>query len=286
MSNVQFKLKQLKDQLTETEEKIAKVIETKPKLILKASSQELADLSGTSPASWNRLAKKLGYKGVVELKVELATEGNKPEIYEDIDLLINGSEMMEDLVLKYQRICEKSLADTIKILDVESLKQAIKLMIKADRIFIYGVGASSTIAFDFLQKVSRIGKTAIFYPDMHLLLSHLSSITSRDVLLSISYSGETPEVIFGSNLAKENGANVISISGFNPTNSLAKISDVKLFIPLEEKKLRVGAITSRNSSLLLTDILYLGLAAEDYEATLSMLKYSHTKADILKNGRK
>lgn len=285
MSDIFFKIDQLKNQFTIKEQKIVQLILSNPKIVIKSNIQELAELSSTSTAAWNRFAKKIGYKGVVEVKVELASELNKETSTNEFDTWLDGNESIDELIHKYQKIFNNSINDTVKIINKQSVDKAIKEINSANRVYIFGVGASSVIAYDFLQKITRIGKTGIFYPDMHMFLTNLSNINDKDVLVTISYSGETPETIFGAKLAKDNGAKVISICGNNRNSTLSKISDNVLYVPLGEKELRVGAISSRNATLFLTDILYLGLTNMNYKNSITKLKYSYSKANSLKKGK-
>jgi D-sedoheptulose 7-phosphate isomerase len=51
-----------------------------------------------------------------------------------------------------------------------------------------------------------------------------------DLVILISSSGNSKNIINAANKAKEVGMKLITLSGFNPDNSLRKIGDVNLFI--------------------------------------------------------
>ena len=55
-------------------------------------------------------------------------------------------------------------------------------------------------------------------------------------------------------------------------NTLSRMADYPLFVPGEEKELRVGAMTSRTSGLLILDLLYLGIAKHDPQRTEENLR--------------
>ena len=69
----------------------------------------------------------------------------------------------------------------------------------------------------------------------------------------------------------ERGAKVIAITQAN-RNTLSRMADYPLFVPGEEKELRVGAMTSRTSGLLILDLLYLGIAKHDPQRTEENLR--------------
>ena len=118
---------------------------------------------------------------------------------------------------------------------------------------------------DFQYKLSRIKRIAIYQKDSHTQLISAVNIEPNDIAICISYSGETKEVNLALKKAKELGAKTIGITKFN--NTLSKIVDISLHVPSEEKEIRVGAITSRISALVITDLLYLGVAKNNLNKT-------------------
>ena len=77
--------------------------------------------------------------------------------------------------------------------------------------------------------------------------------------------------VLAAKAAKERGAKVIAITQAN-RNTLSRMADYPLFVPGEEKELRVGAMTSRTSGLLILDLLYLGIAKHDPQRTEENLR--------------
>ncbi len=55
----------------------------------------------------------------------------------------------------------------------------------------------------------------------------------QDILLAISSSGESENILNGVKAAKEKGLKVITFSGFKPTNPLRALGDVNFYIPIE-----------------------------------------------------
>ena len=144
-------------------------------------------------------------------------------------------------------------------------------MVNAKRIYLFGIGASGIVAMDLQQKLLRINKNSLYQMDPHTQISSSVHITNEDVAIGISYSGETKEVNTPLKIAKENGAKTIAITRYNK-NSLSKIADYSVYLPNDEKDLRVGAITSRIDALTIVDILYLGVAKNDFERTKRDIK--------------
>jgi DNA-binding MurR/RpiR family transcriptional regulator len=135
----------------------------------------------------------------------------------------------------------------------------------------YGLGASALIARDAAQKFLRIGKMCFAFDDHHMQATSAVSLTEQDVVVGISYSGETREIIDVLTLAKETGATVMSLTKCS-ANSVAELADIKLYTSSLEKSIRSGAMASRIAQLNVIDILFIGVASQDYEQAYDQLE--------------
>lgn len=260
-----FKIKEAGALFTSTEQRIAEYILQNPEKVVEGSAQELARESDTSPAAWIRFSKKLGYKGLPALKMDLAKDDKEnDDLYH---VLIEEKDSIETMVRKVQRISRNTLEQTYKLLNTDELNAAIQYLLQASNIYLVGIGGSGVVCTDMMQKLTRLHRSVIYHEDAHVLLARIAHITPEDVLVAISYSGETNLVNAAVKYAKKNGTPVIAITQYNVRSTLAKEADVKLYMPLEEKELRLGAILSRNASLILTDLIYYGIAKENVEQT-------------------
>ena len=260
-----FKIKEAGALFTSTEQRIAEYILQNPEKVVEGSAQELARESDTSPAAWIRFSKKLGYKGLPSLKMDLAKDDKEnDDLYH---VLIEEKDSIETMVRKVQKISRNTLEQTYKLLNTDELKAAIQYLLQASNIYLVGIGGSGVVCTDMMQKLTRLHRSVIYHEDAHVLLARIAHITPEDVLVAISYSGETNLVNAAVKYAKKNGTPVIAITQYNVRSTLAKEADVKLYMPLEEKELRLGAILSRNASLVLTDLIYYGIAKENVEQT-------------------
>ena len=260
-----FKIKEAGALFTSTEQRIAEYILQNPEKVVEGSAQELARESDTSPAAWIRFSKKLGYKGLPALKMDLSKDDKEnDDLYH---VLIEEKDSIETMVRKVQKISRNTLEQTYKLLNTDELNAAIQYLLQASNIYLVGIGGSGVVCTDMMQKLTRLHRSVIYHEDAHVLLARIAHITPEDVLVAISYSGETNLVNAAVKYAKKNGTPVIAITQYNVRSTLAKEADVKLYMPLEEKELRLGAILSRNASLVLTDLIYYGIAKENVEQT-------------------
>ena len=157
------------------------------------------------------------------------------------------------------------------MLNITVLNEAIDRVIQARNIYAIGIGGSGIVCMDFMQKLTRINRNVVYHEDFDVLLARLAHISKEDILIAISYSGETQMVNLAVDHAKENGVPVIAITQYNVKSTLAKNADIKLYTPIEEKELRLGAISSRNAAFVLTDLIYYGLAKDNFDKTKSDL---------------
>lgn len=260
-----FKIKEAGASFTSTEKRIADYILQYPEKVVEASAQELAKGSETSPAAWIRFSKKLGYKGLMALKLDLAKDDKDSD--DLFHVLIEEKDSIETMVRKVQKISQRTMEQTYKLLNPDALKKAIQNLLEASNIYLVGIGGSGVVCTDLMQKLTRLHRSVIYHEDPHVLLARIAHIQKEDVLVAVSYSGETNLVNAAVRYAKKIGTPVLAITQYNVKSTLAKEADVRLFMPLEEKELRLGAISSRNASLILTDLIYYGIAKENVEQT-------------------
>ena len=150
----------------------------------------------------------------------------------------------------------------------------IDLLKNANKIYTFGVGASGLVCSDIYFKLSRIGKNIVYHTDSHIQLASLSNATENDLVIGVSYSANTREVNAAFEIAKQRGIPTVSITGQGNGN-LDALSTYCLKVPRHEKSIRSAAITSRNDSLFLVDLLYLGLLQKDESRANDILESSY-----------
>ena len=247
---------------TTTEQKIADYILNNVNEAMYTSTQELARKTDTSPAAVIRFSKRMGYAGFRELKVDLAKDNS-----EDVPLFsekIYNHDSLKTIIKKSKSSDSLAVEQTYKLLKLDTFANAVKALKKAKKIYLYGIGSSSICCTDFAQKLSRLGYNVVFFSDFHIQLAATTYITKDDAALAISYSGNTKEVNTAVEYAKSKGTPIIAITQFIKS-PLIKFADLALYVPTQEKDLRLGAVASRNSSLILTDLLYLGMISDDLD---------------------
>ncbi|MBP1936967.1 MurR/RpiR family transcriptional regulator [Paenibacillus sediminis] len=255
------------------ERKLADYILQFPSNVVSMGITELAEQSGTSPATVTRFCKSLMFRGYPDFKTKLAADlaqQSSPLTYQDI---IAGNPLHE-IVSAMEANHLRSISDTTRLLDLGELEKALSALTQARQIDLYGVATSGIVALDFYQKLVRIGKRATAFSDPHMQVTSASTLTNRDAAFAISYSGETIETIDALKCAKEMGAVTISLTKFG-ANSLASIADINLFTSSLEAGMRRGDMASRIAQLHVIDILFSSMVSERFDEMIPKLENSY-----------
>ncbi|NMA84394.1 MAG: MurR/RpiR family transcriptional regulator [Epulopiscium sp.] len=269
MDNYTLKIREIYDDLNPTELKIADYLLESIDDVFNLSIHELAEKTGTSQAAWVRFCKLLGYSGLKEFKKDYIVNGlNKVKVEaneeEQLYTDIKGYTSIESIIENVSLLDAKAITDTQKILDVKSVEQAVETISKAKKILFLGAGASGLVAQDAAYKFTRIGKYSVTAPDFHIQLTHVSLLDKDDVVVIISYSGRTKEMIECMEIAKEIGCPVIGITKYGKS-PIANQADIALLITAPEIERRSGAMGSRMAQLTVIDILFTGVANREYD---------------------
>lgn len=269
--SVLYKIKSSMSAFTETDRSIAEFVFVNRQVVLESNAKELGDMTKTSAAAWVRFSKKMGYKGLPAFKVALAKETQSYTNEDDIETFLNPQDSLMGLLQKTENMLTQNIRETFSLLDYHALEKAIEFIHEAKTVFLLGVGGSSIVCLDFYHKMTRIHQNVMYNRDLHTLMPRIAQLDKNDVVLVISYNGETESVNSIAKVAKTMGARIVGVTKYNLKSTLSTLSDIRLFVPVEEKEIRLGSITSRNSLLTITDLLYYGIAKKDFNVTKDLL---------------
>lgn len=259
------------DELTASEKKIADYIVTDSDTFLQTNAQNIGEMTKTSGASVIRLCKKLGFEGLEQLKVEVAKSHIDSQNDNQIDPIMSPEDSDEMMVTKLYSHVEMALKKTINLLDFQTLEEVISIIKKANRVYLYGIGASSLSAYDLYHKFNRVNKPTIYGFDGHMNIELSVHSQPNDVAIAISYSGDSKEVILAVKKLKENNTPVIAIVKEGDT-ILGSLADYCLYVPNNEKRVKIGALSSKFSQNFLIDVIYFGFIKDNLDDVFDQLK--------------
>jgi arabinose-5-phosphate isomerase len=180
----------------------------------------------------------------------------------------------------FEKVCEllkleaSAIEQTAKRLEKAVVEKAFEILDNcAGKIIVIGIGKSGVIAQKIAQTLTSTGTIAIFLHPSDALHGSLGVITSGDVVVALSNSGETDEILLLLPALKTRRICLISIVG-NVNSTLARQSDVVLDSSVDQEAcpLNLAPTCSTTVALAIGDALAMtlmeakNLTAEDFAA--------------------
>ncbi len=131
------------------------------------------------------------------------------------------------------------------------------------RVIVCGMGKSGIIGRKISCTLASTGTPSFFMHPAEAFHGDLGMIKREDILLLISYSGETEEILKIIPFLKNNGNSIISMTGL-PTSTIANSSDYHLNVNVKREAcpLKVAPTTSATVSLVMGDAIAVALMRE------------------------
>ncbi|WP_457643593.1 KpsF/GutQ family sugar-phosphate isomerase [Persephonella sp.] len=166
---------------------------------------------------------------------------------------------------------KNALEDLIQAID-ENFQKAVELILSTEgKVIVTGMGKSGHIGQKIAATLASTGTPAFFLHPAEAIHGDLGMISKGDIVLAISNSGETPELLAIIPTIKRWGHKIIAITN-NKNSTLAKESDIHLFLNVKKEAcpLNLAPTSSSTSTLALGDALAVallelrGFTAEDF----------------------
>jgi arabinose-5-phosphate isomerase len=172
---------------------------------------------------------------------------------------------MADLNLA-RRVLQTEAAAILALVDRLDgrLDAAVKLLYECQgRVIVTGMGKSGIICRKIAATLSSIGTAAFFLHPAEATHGDLGVIHSNDVLIALSYSGETEEILRLLEAIRRLGARLIVMTGF-PGSPLGLAADVTLDCQVSEEACPLNLVptASTTAMLALGDALAMTLLVE------------------------
>lgn len=166
----------------------------------------------------------------------------------------------KELAKNVINIEQQAIAELIQYID-DSFENACQLMFHCQgRVIVIGMGKSGHIGGKIAATLASTGTPAFFVHPGEASHGDLGMITKDDVVLTISNSGETGEVLAIIPVIKRIGAKLISMTG-NTSSTLAKLADTHVCIKVttEACPLGLAPTSSTTAALVMGDALAVAL---------------------------
>ncbi|OJC10174.1 transcriptional regulator HexR, partial [Yersinia ruckeri] len=242
------------DLLSKSERKVAEVILASPQTAIHSSIATLAKMANVSEPTVNRFCRRLDTKGFPDFKLHLAQSLANGTPY------VNRNVEEDDSVAAYtSKIFESTMAslDMVKThLDIAAINRAVDLLTQAKKISFFGLGASAAVAHDAMNKFFRFNIPVIYFDDVVMQRMSCMNSGEGDVVVLISHTGRTKNLVEMARLARDNDATVIAITSRD--TPLAAEATLPLILDVPEDTDVYMPMVSRIAQLTLIDVLATG----------------------------
>lgn len=167
---------------------------------------------------------------------------------------------MKDIAKKVFAIEIESLQHVAGLIDDEFTKIVQSILNTSGKIIVIGIGKSGLIGKKIAATLSSTGTPSFFLHPGEAFHGDLGMVGADDIVMLISYSGETDEVLKIIPFLKWNKNKIISITG-NPNSTIAKNSHHHLNITItrEACPLALAPTSSTTAALVMGDALAVAL---------------------------
>ena len=242
------------ERLSKSERKVAEVILASPQTAIHSSIATLARMADVSEPTVNRFCRRLDTKGFPDFKLHLAQSLANGTPY------VNRNVEEDDSVDSYtSKIFESVMAslDTVKAnLDIAAINRAVDLLTQAKKISFFGLGASAAVAHDAMNKFFRFNIPVVYFDDIVMQRMSCMNSSEGDVVVLISHTGRTKNLVEMAHLARENDATVLAITSRD--TPLAQVATLALLLDVPEDTDVYMPMVSRIAQLTLIDVLATG----------------------------
>jgi DNA-binding MurR/RpiR family transcriptional regulator len=249
-------------------QRVAALVLDDPANAARSTIVELAERSGTSPATVTRFCRALGFDGYADLRLGIAGETGRAARTGgwsvDIGREIQPGDPLERVLGQIMAADTRAMQDTAALLDLLEVERAAEAIAAASRVDVYGASGSALVGAEMQLCLHRIGVAAWAWTDVHNGLASAALLGPGDVALGISHSGQTRETIEVIAEAGSKGATTVALTSF-PRSPLADVADVVLLTATQATTFRPDALSARHPQLVVLDLLYIAVAQRTHE---------------------
>lgn len=259
--------------LRKSEVKVADFVLAQPEQVMHMRIVDLAQEAQVSEPTIVRFCRAIGCNGFQAFKVRIAQE---TAVTNNIgQFAIVEDDNIEDICSKIADTTIQRLHQIKTTLIPDQVGAAANAISSAKRVEFYGFGASGAVATDAQHKFFRLQVATAAYSDPHMQSMSAVTLGEKDVVVAISQSGRTRDLMHSIDLAQQYGALVVSLA---PQNTpVSRAADLPIYINIEEDTDQFTPMTSRIAHLMVIDMLAVAVTQKrgpDFAAHLNAIKRS------------
>ncbi|WP_413377410.1 MurR/RpiR family transcriptional regulator [Alkalihalobacillus sp. 1P02AB] len=257
--------------LTKSEQKVAEVVKSRLKEVVYWSVSDLAEQAEVGETTVIRFCRRLGYRGYQDFKLAVAQSATEQSSKEEEIEEVKDTDNVSTLAKKVTSANTNMLQNTMKLIDPEAVERVAEQIIQSQKLYVFGVGASGIMAQQAQYRFMRLGYHSLTAADAHLIAMNSSLAGPGDVVICISTSGSTKDLVDAIKIAKVKGAFIVCITN-HMRSPITKYGDVVLLTSTKESPLHGGALSSIISQMHVLDILTRYIELQNKERSQEALK--------------
>jgi DNA-binding MurR/RpiR family transcriptional regulator len=238
--------------LRDSEKRVAEFVQKRLEDVVLISLHGLALSSRTSDATVMRFCRSLGYRCFPDFKAALI-----PELLRrghDTYLQDSKTRASKSAIDVFQRNIHQQVDLTLRNCQEEKLRFIARRISESGRILIVGLGGSGGVALIFCDSLGSLGIFSSYLYDRSLIQNMVPTMAVSDVIVGISHSGETEEVVTAVRMAREYGILTVSITNFSPS-PLTAVSEHVLLTSVPDNLLGSFSCQARMSQLAVLELV-------------------------------
>ena len=258
--------------LSESQKVVADYIMENPEQVIANTLSDTAYACSVSEPTVLRFLRKIDFTSYQLFKINLAkelSENTSEEVYEDVTFQDTTEQIMDKII----QSTINSIHDSREVLSGETISRVVDKIISAKKVLIVGVGASGCVASDLYHKLLKLRINTVCSNDPHISNILSINLDKEDLLIVISHSGESREILDAVSLAKEQSCEICAITSYEKS-TLANRADYVFCSSSLETKFRSDAMTSRIIQIVIIDIIYVCIIIKKGESVLPQIHRS------------
>lgn len=250
--------------LSKKEKRIANFISNQYQELADMTISNLASHLQVSESSITKVCKKLRCEGFYELKHAIAeyVANGEASINDEMQEDFNQTDDADNILEKVFMYSIIALQDTLAVINRSALNKAVhalQSLKNENKLILVGNGGSGILCEDFQHKLLKIGIFSVLYRDSHMQLMGASLAKEGDVVVGISHSGTSTDVINIFKAAQENGAMTICITN-HVKSPVTEFSEVVLHSSARNAPITGENAAARIAQLNILDVLFMALS--------------------------
>ena len=241
--------------MSKSHKALVKYIKENINTVAYKSISEIAKENNIGEATVTRFVKRIGFNNFQEFKLSVAKEFYSKFDENIINPSITENDDLFDVAYKLVKSSVDVLENNLKNLDIDKINECIEYILNAKKVYFIGIGYSGNIATEYSYKFMRIGINCNSFTDGHTMIILSSIMDKDDLILAISHTGNTKEIIRASELASKNNTKIVSITS-DEKSQLSQISNISISYISNESLFETGSLSTKTSQTFLLDLIY------------------------------